>query len=119
MKAYAGLLLVWLIPVCTLADSYSCTFENGSTVKVKYSCEAAMIEKFGDRLVKLYPRIQDEGLNNEHLKNLYVQALVGCEEPFSDMTPEEIGKNGEPFYPWELTAAMIQAARDVACTQVK
>lgn len=119
MKIFFGLFGLWLIPVCALADPYSCTFENGSTVIVKYSCDPAIIEKFGARLVKLYPSIQDGSLNNELFKGLYVQALTGCEEPLSNMTPKEIGENSEPFYPWEMTAAMIQAARDVVCTQVK
>ena len=121
MKAILWLLLAWLIPACTLPGSYHCTFENGDSVKVKYSCEPAMVKKFEDRLVDLYPIVRDQWRDHEEhktdlVKDLYIFALVGCEESARNMTPEEIGKNSEPFFPWQMMAAMTQAARDVACT---
>ena len=38
-----------------------------------------------------------------------------CEEPFIGMSPEHVGKNSEPFFPWRMTAAMAQDAREKIC----
>jgi hypothetical protein len=46
-------------------------------------------------------------------------AIPACEERLMRMTPEQIGKNSEPFLPWHVTAAMVQAARETVCPEGK
>jgi hypothetical protein len=40
----------------------------------------------------------------------YVMAIGGCDEQTRGMTPEDLGKAGDPFLPWKQTAAMVRAA---------
>lgn len=119
MKLVFVLLSAIVFPDCALAQPYKCIFDNGSAVETKFPCDAVMIEKFGSRLTQLYPDVQQTKLSHKGMKNLYVMAMASCDESAQNMTPEEIGRNSEPFFPWQLTAAMVQAAREVICPEIK
>ena len=38
--------------------------------------------------------------------------MTRCTGHFAAMTQEDIGKNGEPFFPKEMLSAMVVAGRD-------
>lgn len=99
----------------TSAQPHKCVFANGSVVETKFPCDPVMIEKFGTRLTELYPDVGRSSPSDEVMKNLYVMAMGTCDEPFTSMTPEQVGRNMEPFFPWQMGASMAQAAREIIC----
>ena len=119
MKRALIFLSVIVFPHYAVAQPYKCIFANGSAVETKFPCDPAMIEKFGNRFTELYPDARQMNPSHELMKNLYVMAMAGCDEDSRNMTSEEIGKNSEPFFPWKLTAAMVQAAREIICVETK
>jgi hypothetical protein len=119
MKLVFVFLSAIVFPHYASAQPYKCMFANGSVVETKFPCDPVMIEKFGNRLTQLYPDVRQMNLSPEYTKNLYVMAMADCDEPFIRMTPEQIGKNGEPFFPWQMGAAMAQAAREIICPETK
>ena len=42
-------------------------------------------------------------------------SMTRCNGHFAAMTPEDIGKNGEPFFPKEMLSAMVVAGRELIC----
>ena len=42
-------------------------------------------------------------------------AMTRCTGHFAAMTQEDIGKNGEPFFPKEMLSAMVVAGRELIC----
>ena len=117
--AFLSALFAFAFPYHVAAQPYKCVFANGSAVDTKFPCDPATIGKFSGRFAQLYPEVRKEKPTHEYMKNLYVIAIGTCDEPFIGMSPEQIGKNSEPFFPWRMTAAMAQAAREVICPKSK
>ena len=115
MKRLPALLLISALSQGALADPYRCVFTDGTAVETAFPCEQAMVDRFGRRVIELYPDLRQINTSPDYIKNLYVFAMAGCQGHFAQMTPEEIGRSGEPFFPWEMGAAMAQAAREVIC----
>ena len=101
------------------AQPYKCVFDNGSVVETKFPCDSAALDKFARRLAQLLPDPREMPLSGDGIKNAYVMAIGGCDEQTRGMTPEDLGKAGEPFLPWKQTAAMVQAARELFCPEMK
>ena len=97
------------------AEPYQCVFETGAVTETRLPCEPAMVDRFGTRLLELYPEVQQINTSADYIMGLYVYAMAGCTGHFAAMTPEEIGENGEPFFPRKMLAAMIKAGREVIC----
>lgn len=74
-----------------------------------------MVERFGKRLIEIYPEVQKINTSPDYMMSLYSFSMTGCTGHFATMTPEEIGANGEPFFPKEMLAAMVKAGREVIC----
>nr|WP_320192064.1 hypothetical protein [uncultured Desulfobacter sp.] len=119
MKFIFVLLLAIVFPACFSAQTYKCVAPDGSVHETKYPCDPDRVERFVSRFVELYPDASQQGMSRDDIKGLYFMAMGCCDEPFIKMTPEEIGKNSEPFFPWQMTAAMAQAAHEIICPQPK
>ena len=74
-----------------------------------------MVKRFEKRLLETYPEVRQINTSPDYIMGLYTFARAGCKGQFANMTPEEIGINGEPFFPKEMLAAMIRAGREVMC----
>ena len=74
-----------------------------------------MVERFRKRLIEIYPEVRQINTSSDYIMSLYTFAMTSCTGHFTKMTPEEIGKNGEPFFPREMLAAMVTAGREVMC----
>ncbi len=118
MKTVFVFVLAILFSPYSLAQ-YKCVYENGSSVEMKFPCDPATIEKFGSRFTALYPDARTSVPTHEVMKNMYVFATASCDEPFVSMSPEEFGKNMEPFFSWQMGAAMAKAARETICPRSK
>lgn len=101
------------------AQPYRCIFENGSVVETRFPCDGETLDLFSRRLAQLLPDQQEKPLGGDGLKNADVMAIGGCDKQTRGMTPEDIGRAGEPFFPWKQTAAMVQAARELCCPEMK
>jgi hypothetical protein len=112
-------LSVIAFPHLGLAQPYKCVFDNGSVVETKFPCDAATVDNFAHRLAQLLPDPREMPLGSDGIKNAHVMAIGGCDERTRGMTPEELGNAGEPFLPREQTAAMVQAARELFCPEMK
>ena len=120
MKHVLVLLLVTLLSVNVQAQNFKCVFSDGTSLDSNLPCDAAILDKFANRLTQLYPEVQQiNDPDRRFIEFLFRLALGSCEEPFVHMTPEQIGKNGEPFFPWQMGAAIAQAGREVICPTVK
>lgn len=97
------------------AAPHQCTFPNGDVVETQYSCEPAMVARFEKRLLEFYPEVRKINTSPDYILGLYTFAMAGCRGQFATMTPEEIGVNGEPFFPRAMLAAMVRAGREVMC----
>lgn len=97
------------------AEPYQCVFQTGAVTETRFPCEPAMVDRFGTRLLELYPEVQQINTSADYIMGLYVYAMAACSGHFAEMTPEEIGENGEPFFPKEMLAAMIKVGREVIC----
>lgn len=75
-----------------------------------------MVEKFGNRLIEIYPEVRQVNTSPDYIMSLYTFAIVACCARFTTMTPEEIEESGEPFFPREMFAAMVKVVRQVICT---
>ncbi len=119
MKLIFVVLLAVVFPLLALAQSYKCVAPDGTVYEAKFPCDPERIERFVDRFTELYPDATQQGMSRDNMKELYSMAMGTCDEPFISMTPEEVGKNSEPFFPWKMTAAMAQAAREIICPKTK
>jgi hypothetical protein len=99
------------------AAAFQCTFESGNVVETRYACEPAMVDRFGKRLLELYPPVLQINTSPDYIMGLYTFAMAGCSGHFATMTPQQIGEGGEPFFPRDMLAAMITAAREVICPE--
>jgi hypothetical protein len=99
------------------AQPYQCTFQSGAVAQTRFPCEPAMVEKFGKRLLQLYPEVEKINTSPDYIMNLYTFAMTSCTGQFATMTPDEIGKNSEPFFPKEMMAAMVKAGREILCPE--
>ena len=117
MKIVPVLLLTLLFPISVVAQQSECLLPDGTACEAKYPSDPGTIEKFANRFHELLPEKDQQDHTAESLKVLYPMAIGTCEEPFKNMTPEEIGKNGEPFFTWQFTAAMVRAAREIICPE--
>ena len=97
------------------AEPYQCVFETGAVTETRLPCEPAMVDRFGRRLLELYPGVRQINTSPDYIMGLYIYAMASCSGHFATMTPEEIGENGEPFFPREMLAAMVKAGREVIC----
>ena len=111
-----------LLFLLTLAISHNadakpnkCTFETGDVVETQFACEPVMVQRFGKRLLEIYPEVRQINTSPDYIMGLYIFAMTGCTGQFAKMTPEEIGKHGEPFFPKEMLTAMIKAGREIFC----
>ena len=109
------LVLTLAVTSSVRAEPYQCVFQTGAIAETRFPCEPEMVDKFGTRLLELYPEVQQINTSADYIMGLYVYAMAGCSGHFAKMTPEEIGENGEPFFPKEMLAAMIKAGREVIC----
>jgi hypothetical protein len=108
------------LPYSALAQPYQCVSASGRVLEINFPCDPVTIDKFGARFAELYPGArQEEKSSPEYMKNAYVMAIAACEGRLMGMTPEQIGKSSEPFLPWQVTAAMVQAARKTVCSERK
>ncbi len=98
-----------------LQPSATCVYETGAVVDVQFPCDAARVARFSKRLMALYPGVRDINTSPDYIMGLYGFAMAGCTGHFAQMTPEDIGVNGEPFFPKEMLAAMITVGREVNC----
>lgn len=98
-----------------MAEPYQCTFQSGAVAETRFPCEPGMVDRFGERLMAIYPEVRQIDTSPDYIMGLYTYAMAGCTGHFAKMTPEEIGENGEPFFPREMLAAMIKAGREVIC----
>lgn len=64
---------------------------------------------------KSYPSLPTRGALVKTHAGVFSFAMTRCAGHFAAMTPEEIGKNGEPFFPKEMLSAMVVAGREVIC----
>ena len=119
MKIVSALLLIVCFPFCAYAQQHKCFLPDGTAYEAKYPCDPVTVEKFAERFFDLLPEEDQQKNTVESLKVLYLMAIETCDEPFLSMTPEEVGKNGEPFFTWQFTAAMTQAAREIICPEKK
>lgn len=115
MKPALLVLLTLAISHNAHAEPHKCTFKTGDVVEARFPCEPVMVEKFGKRLLEIYPELRQINTGPDYIMGLYVFAMTGCTGQFAKMTPEEIGRNGEPFFPKEMLAAMIKVGREVIC----
>ncbi len=97
------------------AESYQCKLQSGDVVAAQFPCEPAMLERFTKSLLALYPQVREINTSPDYIMNLYIFSMTSCTGHFAKMTPEEIGVNGEPFFPKEMLAAMVKAGREVMC----
>ena len=98
------------------AQANACVFDNGKSFETRFPCKQETVDRFAQRVIEIYPDVKQINTSADYMmKGLYVFAMGGCSGHFRQMTPEEIGKNGEPFFPWEMGAAMATAAREVIC----
>jgi hypothetical protein len=107
------------VPLTSAGAQYKCTFQTGAVVDTQFPCEPAMVEGFGKRLLKLYPELRNINTDPDYIMGLYTFAMASCTGQFAKMTPEEIGANGEPFFPKEMGAAIAKAGREVLCPQLR
>lgn len=117
MKIVSMLLLIMLFNFPVSAQQPECILPDGTACETKYPFDAMTIDKFANRFYELLPKNEQQDNTVESLKQLYSMAISTCEEPFKSMTPEEIGKNSEPFFTWQFTAAMVKAAREIICPE--
>jgi hypothetical protein len=115
MKHVLVFLVVLSVSHSAGAEPHKCTFQTGDIVETRFPCEPAMVERFGKRLLEIYPEVRQINTSPDYIMSLYTFAMAGCTGQFATMTPEEIGENGEPFFPREMLAAMIKAGREVIC----
>ena len=115
MKHILFLLVAFGISLSAKAAPHQCTFQTGVVVETQFPCEPAMVKKFEKRLLETYPEVRQINTSPDYIMGLYTFAMAGCKGQFASMTPEEIGINGEPFFPKEMLAAMIRAGREVMC----
>jgi len=109
------LILLLTISQNTLAGQHQCTFQTGDVVETQFPCEPAMVKRFEKRLIELYPDVQQINTSSDYMMGLYTFAMSSCTGQFASMTPEEIGANGEPFFPKDMLAAMVTAGREEMC----
>ena len=118
LMADALVLLLMLTLVNSVgAEPYQCVFETGAVTETRLPCEPAMVDRFGTRLLELYPGVRQINTSPDYIIGLYIYAMASCSGHFATMTPEEIGENGEPFFPRKMLAAMIIAGREVICSR--
>jgi hypothetical protein len=115
MKFIFIFLLILFLPLSIFAQQPKCVLPDGTACEAKYTFDPKTIDKFANRFYELLPNNDQKDNTIENLKELYEMAILTCEEPFLSMTPEEIGRNGEPFFTWQFTAAMVRAAREIIC----
>jgi hypothetical protein len=99
------------------AEPYQCTFQTGKVVEARFPCDPVMVERFGKRLFEIYPEVRKINTSPDYIMSLYTFAMASCTGHFAKMTPEEIGVNGEPFFPREMLAAMVKAGREIMCPE--
>lgn len=119
MKLLLVFLLTLVLSGTVAAAPYQCTYQSGDVAQTQFPCEPAMVERFGKRLVELYPQVRQINTSPDYIMGLYSFAMAGCTGHFATMTPQEIGKNGEPFFPADMLAAMITAGREVMCPELR
>ena len=110
--------LLWMLLAIspnTWAGPYQCTFQTGEIVETRFPCEPSMVARFTKRLIDLYPDVQQINTSPDYMMGLYTFAMSSCTGQFASMTPEEIGANGEPFFPKDMLAAMVTAGREEMC----
>jgi hypothetical protein len=115
MNHFLPLLLTLAIPLHSAAAEHQCTFQSGARVEARFPCEPAMVEAFGKRLLEIYPEVRQINTSPDYIMGLYTFAMGSCTGQFAKMTTEEIGANGEPFFPRETGAAIAKAGREVIC----
>jgi len=118
-NALYSFLLAAAVPSLALAQPYRCVFDNGSIAEIRYPCDAVTVDRFAKRLAQLLPDPRDMPGTRDEMKSAFVVAIGGCDDQTRGRTPEELGKAGEPFLPWKQTAAMVQAARELFCPEIK
>lgn len=99
--------------------SHQCTFLTGAVVTTRFPCEQAMVNRFGDRLLELYPAVRQIDTSPDYIMGLYTFAMGSCSRRFAEMTPEQIGEGGAPFFPKEMGAAIATAGREVICPEFR
>lgn len=119
MKQAFFLLLALAAGSGAQAGPYQCTFQTGAVVETAFPCTTAMVERFGERLTTLYPEIRQINTSPDYIMGLYTFAMTSCTGHFTTMTPEEIGKGGEPFFPADMLSAMVTAGREVICPEFR
>ena len=97
------------------AEPYQCPLESSAAVETQFPCTPAKVARFGKRLIELYPEVQQISTSPDYISGLYAFAVTSCTGHFASMTPQEIGVNGEPFFPRDMLAAMVTAGREVMC----
>ena len=115
MKHALFFVLILALSHSAKAEPHQCTFETGAVVETEFPCEPARVERFGKRLIEIYPEVREINTSPDYIMGLYTFAMTSCTAQFAKMTPEEIGMNGEPFFPREMLAAMVKAGREVIC----
>lgn len=78
-----------------------------------------MVERFGLRLMEIYPEVRRINTSHDYIMGLYIFAMGACTVHFAKMSPEEIGQSGEPFFPRAMGAAIAQAGREVICPELR
>jgi len=115
MNRILPLVLALAIPFKLAAAEHQCRFQSGDVVETRFPCEPAMVEVFGKRLLELYPEIRQINTSPDYIMGLYTFAMGSCVGQFAEMTADEIGAGGEPFFPKEMGAAIATAGREVIC----
>jgi hypothetical protein len=78
------------------------------------------VERFVNRLADLVPNFWTTfGRDPEVAQGFYRFGIAACVAPWKELTPEEFGRQGEPFFPRDLGAAIARAARETICTDAK
>jgi hypothetical protein len=84
------------------AEENACVLDSGESFATPFPCKQEMVDRFARRVIEIYPEVKQINTSADYMKGLYVFAMGGCTGHFRKMTPEEIGKSGEPFFPSEI-----------------
>ncbi len=98
MKHLLPLVLALAVPLSTAAEPHKCTFQNGAVVETQFPCEPAMVEKFGKRLLEIYPEVRQINTSPDYIMGLYTFAMGACTVKFAKMTPEESERAANPSF---------------------
>ena len=115
MKPIPTLLCLSLQLASGAVSAHECVFNSGLVYETEYPCTPALVERFSQRLLALYPEIRTINTSPDYLMGLYTFAMTACNPKFAAVTPEQIGEGSEPFFPRAMAAAMAKAAREVIC----